>query len=149
MLDKFGVEMIGANADAIDKAEDRERLCKAMKAIGLKHPTRALPTVWKKPIRLLTALVSPVLFGRPLPWVARGAVLPITVKSLNKICRRGLDLSPTNELLIDESLLDGKSLKWKWSGIEATIVLLSVQLKILTPWAFTPVTQLPLRQRRP
>ena len=75
MLDKFGVEMIGANADAIDKAEDRERFDKAMKAIGFETPTRELPTVWKKPIRLLTALVSPVLFGRPLPWVAQGYCL--------------------------------------------------------------------------
>jgi len=94
VLDKFGVEMIGANADAIDKAEDRERFDKAMKAIIWIPPIPVLRTVWKRPIRLPTALVSPALFVPHLPWVALAAVLPITAKSLKRfavvvwICRR-------------------------------------------------------------
>ena len=81
VLEKHGVQMIGANADAIDKAEDRERFDKAMKAIGLDTPIRVLPTVWKRPLRSLIALDFPALFGPHLPWVAPVAALPTIVKN--------------------------------------------------------------------
>ena len=107
VLDKFGVEMIGANADAIDKAEDRERFDKAMKAIGLETPNSGIAHSMEEAYQVADRFGFPVLFGRPLPWVARGGIA-YNREEFEQICRRGLDLSPTNELLIDESLIGWK-----------------------------------------
>jgi len=84
VLDEFGVEMIGANADAIDKAEDRERFDKAMKAIDLDTPILVSRIVWKRLFRFQTGLVSPVLFVPRSPWAAPAVVLPTTEKNLKR-----------------------------------------------------------------
>ncbi len=94
VLEKFGVEMIGANADTIDKAEDRSRFDKAMKSIGLNARVPVSPTAWKKPTPFSSVWVSRASSVRPSPWVAPAAVLPTTVKSSKKsapavwTCRR-------------------------------------------------------------
>ena len=94
VLEKFGVEMIGANADTIDKAEDRSRFDKAMKSIGLDCPRSGIATAWKRPTRFSKSSASRALSGRPSPWAAPAAVSLTTVKSSKKsapaawICRR-------------------------------------------------------------
>ncbi|MGK2913812.1 MAG: carbamoyl-phosphate synthase large subunit, partial [Porticoccaceae bacterium] len=108
VLDRFGVEMIGATRDAIDKAEDRERFDKAMKAIGLATPASMIVH------SLEEALQAPDRFG--FPCVIRpsftmggsGGGIAYNREEFEEICKRGLDLSPTRELLIDESLIGWK-----------------------------------------
>ena len=99
--------MIGATADAIDKTEDRSRFDKAMRGIGTGARAPASPTTWKRPGACSRWSASPASSSSPLPWVARAAHRPTTGR-VREICERGLDLSPTKELLIDESLIGWK-----------------------------------------
>lgn len=107
VLEEFGVTMIGATADAIDKAEDRRRFDVAMKKIGLKLRVPVSLIQWKKRWRLPLKLASRALFAHPLPWVVAAAVSLITAKSLKKFAP-AVWISPTKELLIDESLIGWK-----------------------------------------
>ncbi len=101
VLEEFGVTMIGATADAIDKAEDRRRFDVAMKKIGLETARSGIaPTRWKKRWRLPLTWASRALFAHPLPW-AVAAVSLITAKSLKKFAPAVWIFSPTKELLID------------------------------------------------
>ncbi|MCK9468962.1 MAG: carbamoyl-phosphate synthase large subunit [Porticoccaceae bacterium] len=108
VLEKFGVQMIGADADAIDKAEDRERFDKAMKAIGLETPKSMIVH------SLEEALQAPDQFGYPciirpsFTMGGSGGGIAYNREEFEEICKRGLDLSPTKELLIDESLIGWK-----------------------------------------
>ena len=108
ILDKFGVEMIGADQDAINKAEDRSLFAVAMQKIGL-ETARALIVH-----SLEEALKVPDLFGYPciirpsFTMGGSGGGIAYNREEFVEICRRGLELSPTNELLIDESLLGWK-----------------------------------------
>ena len=82
VLEEFGVEMIGANADAIDKAEDRERFDKAMKAIDLDTPNSGIAHSLEEAFRSQTVLASPASFAPHLLWVAPAGVLLTTAKNL-------------------------------------------------------------------
>lgn len=84
VLKEFGVTMIGATADAIDKAEDRQRFDKAMKKSVLKLHVLVLRIPWKKLMRLPMMLVFLVLFARHLPWGVAVVVSLITVKNSKK-----------------------------------------------------------------
>jgi len=108
VLEKYGVELIGATRDAIHKAEDRNLFDKAMKAIGL-------DTARARIVHNLTeALEVPKEFGFPciirpsFTMGGSGGGIAYNWEEFEEICLRGLDLSPTNELLIDESLLGWK-----------------------------------------
>src|SRR5574343_364310 len=95
VLEKFGVEMIGANADTIDKAEDRSRFDKAMKDIGLACPRSGIAHSMEEAYGVLE-------------MVGTGGGIAYNREEYEEICTRGLDLSPTHELLIDESLIGWK-----------------------------------------
>lgn len=84
VLAEFGVEMIGATADAIDKAEDRSRFDKAMKSIGLECPRADTARTMKMLTKSSIWLVSLVSFVRRSPWVVRAVVLLTTLKNLKK-----------------------------------------------------------------
>ncbi len=84
VLEEFGVTMIGATADAIDKAEDRRRFDVAMKKSVWKLRVPVSLIQWKKRWRLPLKLASRALFAHPLPWVVAAAVSLITAKSLKK-----------------------------------------------------------------
>jgi carbamoyl-phosphate synthase large subunit len=108
VLQKYNVELIGAKEDAIHKAEDRNLFDKAMKAIGL-------DTARARIVHNLTeALEVPKEFGFPciirpsFTMGGSGGGIAYNWDEFEEICLRGLDLSPTNELLIDESLLGWK-----------------------------------------
>lgn len=107
VLEKFGVEMIGANADTIDKAEDRSRFDKAMKDIGLECPRSGIAHSMEEANAVLERLASRASSVRRSPWAALVVVSPTTVKNSKKSAPAP-DLSPTKELLIDESLIGWK-----------------------------------------
>ena len=108
VLDKFGVEMIGANADAIDKAEDRERFDKAMKAIGLETPNSGIAHSMEEAYQVADRFGFPCIIRPSFTMGGSGGGIAYNREEFEQICRRGLDLSPTNELLIDESLIGWK-----------------------------------------
>ncbi|EKE83788.1 carbamoyl-phosphate synthase large subunit [Idiomarina xiamenensis] len=108
VLDKYQVEMIGANADAIDKAENRDRFDKAMKKIGLETPNAELAHSMEEAFDILERLGFPCIIRPSFTMGGSGGGIAYNREEFEEICKRGLDLSPTNELLIDESLLGWK-----------------------------------------
>lgn len=108
VLEKFGVEMIGANADTIDKAEDRNRFDKAMKKIGLECPRAGIAHSMEEAREVQKTLGFPCIIRPSFTMGGTGGGIAYNKEEFEEICTRGLDLSPTNELLIDESLIGWK-----------------------------------------
>ena len=108
VLEKWGVELIGASQDAIDKAEDRERFGRAMKSIGLDTPRNAIAHSLEEALQVQSALGFPCVIRPSFTLGGSGGGIAYNREEFVEICTRGLDLSPTNELLIDESLLGWK-----------------------------------------
>src|SRR5690554_786433 len=108
VLDKYHVELIGANQDAIDKAEDRERFDKAMKAIGLDTARSAIAHSMEEAFQVLDTVGFPAIIRPSFTMGGSGGGIAYNREEYIEICERGLDLSPTKELLIDESLIGWK-----------------------------------------
>ncbi|MGV6474820.1 carbamoyl-phosphate synthase large subunit [Azotobacter vinelandii] len=108
VLTKFGVEMIGANADTIDKAEDRSRFDKAMRAIGLECPRSGIAHSMDEAYGVLDKVGFPCIIRPSFTMGGTGGGIAYNREEFEEICTRGLDLSPTSELLIDESLIGWK-----------------------------------------
>ena len=108
VLAKYNVELIGATADAIDKAEDRERFDKAMKAIGLECPRAEIAHSMTEAHDVLSRIGFPCIIRPSFTMGGSGGGIAYNIDEFNEICTRGLDLSPTSELLIDESLIGWK-----------------------------------------
>jgi len=108
ILEKYDVELIGADQDAIDKAEDRERFDKAMKAINLETPRSAIAHSLEEALQVQGSLGYPCVIRPSFTMGGSGGGIAYNQEEFIEICTRGLDLSPTSELLIDESLLGWK-----------------------------------------
>ena len=108
VLEEFGVELIGASRDAIDKAEDRERFDKAMQAIGLDTPRSGIAHSMEEARQVQGGLGFPCIIRPSFTLGGSGGGIAYNSEEFEQICRRGLDLSPTTELLIDESLIGWK-----------------------------------------
>ena len=108
ILEQYGVEMIGADADAIDKAEDRERFDKAMRSVGLKTPESGIAHSLEEAYQIADRFGFPCIIRPSFTMGGSGGGIAYNREEFGEICGRGLDLSPTNELLIDESLIGWK-----------------------------------------
>ncbi|MCB1645293.1 MAG: carbamoyl-phosphate synthase large subunit, partial [Pseudomonadales bacterium] len=108
VLEKFGVELIGASKEAIDKAEDRQLFDKAMKQIGLETPRAAFAHSLEEAKQVQSQLGFPCVIRPSFTMGGSGGGIAYNQEDFIEICTRGLDLSPTKELLIDESLLGWK-----------------------------------------
>tara|TARA_B100000787_G_scaffold89278_1_gene66006 strand:- start:1879 stop:5100 length:3222 start_codon:yes stop_codon:yes gene_type:complete len=108
VLEKYNVEMIGADADTIDKAEDRNRFDKAMKNIGLECPRAEIAHTLEQAFDVQTRIGFPAIIRPSFTMGGSGGGIAYNREEFEEICIRGLDLSPTSELLIDESLIGWK-----------------------------------------
>ena len=116
VLEKYGVEMIGAKADAIDKAEDRDRFRIAMEKIGLENPRSTIITAENGDINAGVTEALSRLEETGLPAIIRpaftlggtGGGVAYNIEEFEHIVRSGLAASPTNQVLVDESLLGWK-----------------------------------------
>lgn len=108
VLEKYNVELIGATQDAIDKAEDRDRFDKAMKAIGLDTARARIVHTMEEALHVPKEFGFPCIIRPSFTMGGSGGGIAYNWEEFEEICARGLDLSPTNELLIDESLLGWK-----------------------------------------
>lgn len=108
VLEKYGVELIGASKEAIDKAEDRQKFDQAMKSIGLATPKSAIAHSLEEAKQVQAMLGFPCVIRPSFTMGGSGGGIAYNQEDFVDICTRGLDLSPTNELLIDESLLGWK-----------------------------------------
>ena len=108
VLEKYGVELIGAKREAIDKAEDRQKFDIAMKSIGLETPRSAIAHSMVEARQVQSQLGYPCVIRPSFTLGGSGGGVAYNHDDFEEICERGLDLSPTSELLIDESLLGWK-----------------------------------------
>ena len=108
VLKKFDVELIGANSEAIHKAEDRQAFDKAMKRIGLECARAEIVHNMAEALEIPKKFGFPVIIRPSFTMGGSGGGVAYNREEFEEICQRGLDLSPTNELLIDESLLGWK-----------------------------------------
>jgi carbamoyl-phosphate synthase large subunit len=115
VLAKYGVEMIGANEKAIEKAEDRLKFKDAMTSIGLDSAKSGIAHTMEEAWGVQKRIQAEI-GGSGFPMVIRpsftlggtGGGIAYNPEEFEEICKRGLDLSPTNELLIEESLIGWK-----------------------------------------
>ena len=108
VLAEFNVEMIGASKEAIDKAEDRELFKQAMIKIGFDVPKSAVASTLEQAQAILADIGYPAVVRPSFTLGGSGGGIAYNKEEFVDICVRGLDLSPTNELLIEESVLGWK-----------------------------------------
>ncbi|WP_295541110.1 carbamoyl-phosphate synthase large subunit [uncultured Thiohalocapsa sp.] len=108
VLERFGVEMIGATREAIDKAEDRDLFRQAMRRIGLGLPRSAMAHSLEEAQQVQAQVGFPAIIRPSFTMGGSGGGIAYNAEEFEDICRRGLDLSPTRELLIEESVLGWK-----------------------------------------
>jgi carbamoyl-phosphate synthase large subunit len=108
VLEKFNVEMIGATAEAIDKAEDRERFRDAMKRIGLATPRSHQVKTLVQALAALDDIGMPAIIRPSFTLGGTGGGIAYNKAEFIEIVERGIDASPTDEVLIEESVLGWK-----------------------------------------
>jgi len=108
VLDRYQVELIGASPEAIDKAEDRLKFKDAMTKIGLGSARSGIAHSLEDAQAVQQTLGYPVIIRPSFTLGGTGGGIAYNLEEFLEICRRGLDLSPTRELLIEESLIGWK-----------------------------------------
>ncbi len=108
VLERFGVEMIGAKKEAIDKAEDREKFKQAMTRIGLGSARSGIAHSMEEALQVQAGLGFPTIIRPSFTLGGTGGGIAYNMEEFAEVCKRGLEASPTRELLIEESLIGWK-----------------------------------------
>ncbi|MCC8997145.1 MAG: carbamoyl-phosphate synthase large subunit [Nitrosomonas sp.] len=108
VLSKYGVELIGASREAIDMAEDREKFKQAMARIGLNSARSAVAHSIEEALQVQAMVGYPVIIRPSFTMGGSGGGIAYNREEFLSICERGLDASPTHELLIEESVIGWK-----------------------------------------
>ena len=111
VLEKYGVEMIGARRDAIRTAEDRELFRRAMDEIGLESPKSETAHSYEEAVLAQAKVGYPTIIRPSFTLGGSGGGIAYNVEEFEAIVKRGLELSPTREVLIEESVLGWKELE--------------------------------------
>lgn len=108
VLERYGVELIGASREAIDKAEDREKFKQAMVRIGLDSPRSSIAHSMEEALQVQAMMGYPTIIRPSFTMGGTGGGIAYNREEFVEICERGLEASPTHELLIEESLIGWK-----------------------------------------
>ncbi len=108
VLEKHGVEMIGASREAIDKAEDREQFRDAMRKIGLGMPHSGLAHDMQQAWEIVEDIGYPIIIRPSFTLGGTGGGIAWNQEEFSDICERGLDASPTTEILLEQSVIGWK-----------------------------------------
>ncbi|AEC18640.1 carbamoyl phosphate synthase large subunit [Pusillimonas sp. T7-7] len=136
VLEKHGVELIGANEHAIEKAEDRQKFKQAMNDIGLESAksgvAHSMDEAWEVQRRIGDEAGNsgfPVVIRPSFTMGGSGGGIAYNSEEFESICRRGLEASPTNELLIEESLLGWKEFEMEVvrDSVDNCIIVCSIE----------------------
>src|SRR4249920_1276948 len=133
VLKKFGVEMIGASREAIDKAEDREKFKKAMTRIGLASARSSLAHSMEEALQLQSSLGYPVVIRPSFTLGGTGGGIAYNREEFVAICERGIEASPTRELLIEESLIGWKEFEMEVVRDKADNCIIVCSIENLDP----------------
>ena len=108
VLKKHGVILIGASREAIDKAEDRQLFDQTMQSIGIETPKSGIAHNLDDALRVQKEVGFPAIIRPSFTMGGTGGGIAYNIEEFKAICKKGLELSPTSELLIDESLIGWK-----------------------------------------
>ena len=108
ILEKHGVELIGANVNAIKKAEDRELFKSAMLEIGLEVPKSGLARSMEEAMEVIEEVGLPAIIRPAFTLGGEGGGVAYNIEEFKEIARRGLSISPIGEILIEESVIGWK-----------------------------------------
>ncbi|MBN8649427.1 MAG: carbamoyl-phosphate synthase large subunit, partial [Caulobacterales bacterium] len=108
VLEKYNVEMIGAKPEAIEKAEDRQLFRDAMDKIGLESPKSFVANTLSQAEEALIKIGLPAIIRPSFTLGGTGGGIAYNLEQFKEICTRGLDASPTTEILVEESVLGWK-----------------------------------------
>ena len=133
VLEQFGVEMVGANADTIDKAEDRSRFDKAMKAIGLECPRSGIAHSMAEAYGVLEQVGFPCIIRPSFTMGGAGSGLAYDEAELRRIAGQGLTASPTTEVLLEESILGWKEYELEVMRDKADNVVIVCSIENVDP----------------
>ena len=133
VLAQFGVELIGASREAIDKAEDRQKFKNAMTRIGLGSAKSATAHSMEEAYQVQAAIGFPTIIRPSFTLGGTGGGIAYNMEEFETICRRGLEASPTNELLIEESLLGWKEFEMEVVRDKADNCIIVCSIENLDP----------------
>ncbi|MGF1612542.1 MAG: carbamoyl-phosphate synthase large subunit [Gammaproteobacteria bacterium] len=129
VLEQYGVELIGASRGAIDKAEDRERFRQAMQRIGLATPRAAIAHSLEEAHQVQASIGFPTIIRPSFTLGGTGGGVAYNREEFVEICERGLNASPTSEILLEESVLGWKEFEMEVvrDGKDNCIIVCSIE----------------------
>jgi len=133
VLEKFGVELIGASRDAIDKAEDRLKFKDAMEKIGLISARSDVAYSMEEAMRVQAEIGFPVIIRPSFTLGGTGGGIAYNMEEFETICKRGLEASPTHELLIEESVIGWKEFEMEVIRDKADNCIIVCSIENLDP----------------
>src|SRR5215217_6617605 len=132
-LKRYGVEMIGAKAEVIDKAEDRQKFRDAMDKLGLESPRSKAVHHIDEADDALEFVGLPAIIRPSFTLAGTGGGIAYNVEEFREIVERGLDLSPTPEVLIEESVLGGKEFEMEVVSDKADNCIIVCSIENIDP----------------
>jgi carbamoyl-phosphate synthase large subunit len=133
VLERYGVEMIGASREAIDKAEDRELFRQAMEAINLETARGAIVHNMEEAEQILAMVGFPAIIRPSFTMGGTGGGIAYNREEYFELCERGFDASPTSELLIEESILGWKEFEMEVVRDHADNVIIVCSIENFDP----------------
>src|SRR6056297_2577656 len=129
VLAEFGVELIGASRDAIDMAEDRERFKNAMSEIGLESPVSEIARTLDQAMDIQQRIGFPTIIRPSFTLGGSGGGIAYNAEEFIEIVANGLELSPTNEVLLEESVLGWKEFEMEVvrDRVDNCIIICSIE----------------------
>ncbi len=133
VLEKYGVELIGASPEAIDKAEDRSKFKQAMTRIGLRSARSGVAHSMDESWAVQKEFGFPVIIRPSFTMGGTGGGIAYNPEEFDAICKRGLEASPTSELLIEESLIGWKEFEMEVVRDKADNCIIVCSIENLDP----------------
>ena len=133
ILDSYGVELIGAQIEAIEKAEDRERFKESMDSVGIHTAQGGFIHSWKEADALLDKITFPIIIRPSFTLGGTGGSVAYNYEEFQDLVEKGLQASPISEVLIEESLLGWKEFELEVIRDKADNVVIICSIENIDP----------------
>ena len=129
ILEKYGIELLGVQARSIEKAEDRKLFDEAMHRIGLSTPRSRVISTMAEGMEAIEEIGFPVIIRPSFTLGGTGGGIAYNIEEFIEICKKGLELSPVSQVLIDESLIGWKEMEMEVmrDAVGNTIIVCSIE----------------------
>nr|MDE7468690.1 carbamoyl-phosphate synthase large subunit [Desulfovibrionaceae bacterium] len=129
ILEKYGIELLGVQARSIEKAEDRKLFDEAMHRIGLSTPRSRVISTMAEGMEAIEEIGFPVIIRPSFTLGGTGGGIAYNIEEFIEICKKGLELSPVSQVLIDESLIGWKEMEMEVmrDSVGNTIIVCSIE----------------------